>query len=487
MSAARCTPVRLALIVLAPLLLAIASTSAQSIVRIGVIDRMDGSIARGAQLAAKHINEGGGLLDANGARAELVIAVTSPDFMEIATANMRQADVIAVLGPSSPEAFRAALPQLQDLEVPVFTTISSDALLLQDSSGHVFRSVARESLQNRALAAYLAQSQGYSQITTIQLDAASTSSLIGFASALSEAGLGLSNLLYDESSKDLVAITQQIAARPPEALVLYGPPLLAAQAYLRLRADGYTGRVGYSHAMDPDFASLVPSDSLAGIIGAASWSFTLDEASNQQFLWDYASSYGALPDSINAASYDAVGLLAQAYRQPGELADSIAALERYEGLQGPLEPAQLPRGETSANVVITENNEFGASNAIATYRGAALSATGRGSGAATIPKPTALPLPTAAGYQLTILSQSQNVRSGPDLSFDVIGQLPGGTQAEVIGATEDFAWLLIDFRGQWGWLAAYLVDAAGNPDQVPIILPPPSATPEDSAGLGSSS
>ena len=73
--------------------------------------------------------------------------------LDIATANMRQADVIAVLGrPSSPEALLAALPQLQDLGVPVFTTVSSDTLLLQDTSGRIFRSVAQELLRSRALA-----------------------------------------------------------------------------------------------------------------------------------------------------------------------------------------------------------------------------------------------------------------------------------------------------------------------------------------------
>jgi len=191
------------------------SAKAQQIVRIGVIDRMEGSIARAAQLAAKHINDAGGLTNANGTRFEVVVAVTSPDNMDIATANMRQADVIAVLGPSSPDVLLPALSGLQDLRVPVFTTVSSDALLLQDTSGRIFRSVSQELLQSRALATYLVQSLGASQITTIQLDAASTSSLIGFASALSEAGAGLSNLLYDETRNDLGFIANQIAARPP--------------------------------------------------------------------------------------------------------------------------------------------------------------------------------------------------------------------------------------------------------------------------------
>ncbi len=480
-AAARCVSVRLALMIFALLLMANPSAKAQSIVRIGVIDRMEGSIARAARLAAKHINETGGLAGANGARFELVVAVTSPDNMDIATANMRQADVIAVLGPSSPEALLAALPQLQDLGVPVFTTVSSDTLLLQDTSGRIFRSVAQELLRSRALATYLVQSLGASRIATIQLDAASTSSLIGFASALSEVGAGLSNLLYDETGNDLGAIANQIAARQPEpeAVVIYGPPLLAAQSYNQLRAAGFAGFVSYSQAMDPRFTSIVPTDSLPGILVAAPWSFTSSDAVSQQFVWDFASAFGAVPDAVSAASYDAVGLLAEAYRRPGNFADNIAALRRFDGVQGSLSPGTLPRGETSANVMISEINEFGTANAVASYRGTTLTTDIRTSVATATP--TAQPSPTASGYHLTIRSTYQNVRSGPGLNFDVIGQLARGTRARVIGATADFSWLVIDFRGQWGWLAAYLVDAVGNRNLVPIILPPPTPTPPATA------
>ena len=478
-AAVRGVSVQIAIMVFALLLMTDPSAKAQSIVRIGVIDRMDGSIARGAQLAAKHINDTGGLAGVNGARYEIVVAVTSPDNIDIATANMRQADVIAVLGPGSPDALLTALPTLQDLGVPVFTTVRSDTLLLQDTSGRVFRSVAQELVQSRALATFLVQSYGASRITTIQLDAGSTSSLIGFASALSEVGAGLSNLLFDEAGNDLETIANHIAARQPDAVVIYGPPLLAAQSYNQLRSAGFPGLVSYSRAMDPSFTDIVPTDRMSGILIATPWSFTSSDAISQQFVLEFANAFGAVPDADSAASYDAVGLLAEAYRRPGSLADNIAGLRRFDGVQGSLSPGNLPRGETSANVMITEINEFGTANAVASYRGTTLSTAIRTSVATATP--TAQPSPTVSGYHLTIRSTYQNIRGGPGLNFDVIGQLARGTQARVIGATADFSWLVIDFRGQWGWLAAYLVDAVGNRNLVPIILPPPTPTPPATA------
>lgn len=484
-AAAGFASIRMALLVLAVLLVASPYAKAQSIVRIGVIDHAGGSIARGAQLAAKLLNDDGGLTGANGARYEILIAVTSPANMDIATANMRQADVIAVLGPSSPVDLIAALPQLQDLQVPVFTTATDDSLLLQDSSGRVFRSVAQELVHSRALATYLVQSLGATQITSIQLDAASTSNLIGFASVLSELGAGLSNLLYDEAGNDHAAIAEQIMARQPDAVVIYGPPLSAAQAYNLLRATGYAGLVSYSQAMDVRFTSNVPTDSLPGILVATPWSFTSGDAASQQFVWDYASAFRTVADAASAASYDAVGLLAEAYRLPGSLVDNIAGLRRFNGVQGSLSPGALSRGETSANVMIAQVNEFGTANAVASYRGTTLSTDFRASVATATP--TAQPSPTPSGFQLTVLSTYQNVRSGPGLNFDVIGQLSRGARAQVIGATADFSWLVIDFRGQWGWLAGYLVDAVGNRNLVPIILPPPSPTPPATATVAPSS
>ena len=75
------------------------------------------------------------------------------------------------------------------------------------------------------------------------------------------------------------------------------------------------------------------------------------------------------------------------------------------------------------------------------------------------------------------------MRSGPGLTYSVIGQLPQGAQSRVLGATADFSWLVVDFNGQWGWLAAYLVDTFGSRNLVPIIQPPASPTPVATATI----
>jgi len=69
------------------------------------------------------------------------------------------------------------------------------------------------------------------------------------------------------------------------------------------------------------------------------------------------------------------------------------------------------------------------------------------------------------------------VRVGPGLNYDILGQLQEGEQAQVIGATVDFSWVAINFRGTTGWLSRPILDLVGDTTTVPVLTPPPSPTP----------
>ena len=240
---------------------------AQSIIRVGVIDQQDSPITRGAQLAAAQINAQGGIRGADGTPFTIKVVATPPDNMTIAAANMAQANVIAILLPASWHSFSDLQPLLA-LDLPMLTDAPGDSVLLQDSGGRLFRSAAPELTRNRALAAYLVNSLGAQSISTVQLDAASTASLIGFAAALSELGVGASNIFYDESRMNLTDVVLRIMSGEPDAVGLYGPPLMAAQVYSQLRRAGYAGALSYGDAADSGFADFVPAELLPGVISA---------------------------------------------------------------------------------------------------------------------------------------------------------------------------------------------------------------------------
>ena len=184
--------------------------SAQNSLRIGVIDAAGGSMVKGAQLAARQINDMGDIKTADGAAFSLTVVHTPPDNMEIAAANMRQASVVAVIGPENGSLVVRHILKLQALEAPVITPATGDTILLQDNTNRLFRSRARGSVMTNALADYLANTLGIRTIQTVQLDIASTAALITLANSLSSYGVRLSNTLADEVNPDPDAIAHEI-------------------------------------------------------------------------------------------------------------------------------------------------------------------------------------------------------------------------------------------------------------------------------------
>ncbi|MYE26950.1 MAG: ABC transporter substrate-binding protein, partial [Chloroflexi bacterium] len=456
-------------------------SAAQVTLRIGVIDFADGSMLKGALLAAEHINASDQLSAADGTAINLAVVNTPPDNMEIAIANMRQANAIAVIGPETDDLLSAYMSQLQALNVPIMTPATGDTVLLQDNTHRIFRVRARQSLTASAVADYLVNTLAVGNIRTVQLDASSTGRLITFANALSAFGVRLSNTLVDESNPDLDALARDIAESDADLVAIYAPPLLAAPLYNQILAAGYKGKFFYDQADDPAFADMAPINTLPGIIGSSTWSPALPDTASETFVLAFARAFGHLPDAVAASSYDATRAVAAALIGAGSISENLASLLPFSGVQGELNSANLLRGEISSNTLVTRLNEYGAENVVAYYRGGEqvalierplVQSTPR-------PAPTARPAPTStpSGYTLTIQSAVQNVRSGPGLQFEAIGQLQRGTQARVLGATPDYAWLVIDFRGQWGWLASYLVATFGNRNLLPVIQPPATPTP----------
>ncbi len=72
-----------------------------------------------------------------------------------------------------------------------------------------------------------------------------------------------------------------------------------------------------------------------------------------------------------------------------------------------------------------------------------------------------------------------NIRSGPNTAdYPIIGQLPVGATAPALGVSPSSTWILISFPsgpGGVGWV--YAANVALSPGYLPIMEPPPTATP----------
>jgi len=452
--------------------------------RIGVLDDERGRISNGARLAVEAINDAGGVRGADGTffQLELLIQpISNGTSVATAATNLSQSSVIAILGPEASNDVLNNLQTLQNLTVPVLTSATGDTILTSDTTGRIFRSRAAEVLQGRALANYLVNDLQIQSVAAVQLDLDinTSASLIGFSTAASALGRAPQPVLQAQSSDDLPQIVNQIVLSSSEIVVVYGSPVSASQFHNSLRANGWEGFFAYNQATDPAFHDAIAADELSGIISTTTWPYTATDNASTGFRNAYVGFYGELPGDVEAASYDSVFLLAQAIGQPGELQANLRQLNNVSGIQGLLAPAQLSQGEISDNVAVTRLTNFSGMEILARFRGNTRVDINEPVGP--IPTNTPEATPTPQGVVATITRAVQNVRSGPSTSYPIIGQLNQGEQVQVIGANIDFTWLVIQFRGQQGWLSTSILDVFGDLNTLPIITPPPTPTPAPTA------
>lgn len=82
------------------------------------------------------------------------------------------------------------------------------------------------------------------------------------------------------------------------------------------------------------------------------------------------------------------------------------------------------------------------------------------------------PTPTEAVEAPRIIIPSGsvvNVRAGPGVGFDILGQMRARQSAPIIGKSEDGAWWQIQFGNGAGWIASRYVQTTGNAGAVPTM------------------
>lgn len=87
--------------------------------------------------------------------------------------------------------------------------------------------------------------------------------------------------------------------------------------------------------------------------------------------------------------------------------------------------------------------------------------------------------PTTVGEPVTVRAYGLvNVRSGPSIDFDIVGQLDVNDEADAIARSNNNSdWLHIVSDELDGWVAYFTVYVEGDPDSLPVLVP-------DSSGVG---
>ncbi len=470
------------------------------ILGLGLLVPADSPAGRGAQLALAQINSAGGVTGPDGvtyAFELLSVPVTSADEVRAALQALRERQIVALLGPDQDALVLSTFNDLRGLRLPVLTAATGDSITIADTSDTIFRSRSPEQVYTEALVAYLTETLDEPVLVTVQVEASATTteSIASFTAGLGQRGVAPLSALQIDDPEHLEAILATLINLQPDVVCLWGAPGVAVELLQQLRDAGWSGIYVYRNAADVAFRDLLlerPGLVDRGpVLGVTNWTPGVHGAQSDAFLSSYAETFSSVPDSMSAAYYDAVYLLAAAVAQgggqPAAIQQGLQRVNDLAGVQGTLDPSRFVVGETISFAVVVQLNSYAAPQAQARLvDGELLAMPGQTSAIVlSTPQPTAIAAtptpdytPTPQGVWGQVNSARLNVRTGPGTNYPVIGQLSANEVVSPLGANVDFSWLVIPFRGQTGWVATYLVDIMGGSlNTLPIVIPPPSPTP----------
>ncbi len=466
-----------------------------TILRLGLLESADSPAGRGVQLAIAEINGAGGLLgpDGRGYAFELLsVPVTTADEVRSGLQALAERGVLAILALVDTAVTLAVFNDLRALARPVLTAATGDSITIADTADFIFRSRAPEQVYAQAAATYLLERVGARELVIVQAGEGTAESVATFTAALGSRNIVPRSTLQWNDPDTLENLLASLRSLNPDTIAVWGQAEAAADLLIALREDGWEGTYFYRDADRVVFQEAVRTalgPRLGLVVGVTNWTPGVRSAASDRFLRRYVTTFGAVPDGLSAAYYDAVYLLAAGIEAAGPAPDQIRqglqSLESRVGVQGTFTPGRFIIGETINTAALFELNTYAVPQVVSLYANSLL-VPNPGEEGVTLqtpapPTPSVSPTPTPTatpeGVYGIVQSARLNVRTGPGLNYDVIGQLEGGEVIFPVGANADFSWLVVPFRGSTGWVATYLVDLRGPRNLLPIVIPPPSPTP----------
>ncbi len=318
-------------VVLALALLLSAASALGETIKIGIILPFTGGLSlygesmwEGATLAAKEINEKGGLL--GGAQLEIVKYDDQNDPNESLNGfyNLYSQGIDIIVGPLSSTCTGAIVDAANSEEVILMTcTATNDALDTEDN--YIFRSCYLDSFQG-AIGAAFAKQQGYKKVGVVYCasDTYSKGLFDSFNAACTEYGIEVA-AVESTPSLDYTEYTNQFLAMVNANVeMVYTPfyydvigPYLVNQA----RAAGYTGVILGADGFDGVPGYIVAGSNLDDFNNVY-WDNHFDSASDdptvQSFVTAFSAAYnGKIPNALNVLPYDGVYMLANAIERAG--------------------------------------------------------------------------------------------------------------------------------------------------------------------------
>lgn len=199
-------------------------------IKIGVVGPFSGSSAmvgdtekKGVELAAKQINEAGGI---KGMTIKLIEEDDQQDPKTAVSAINKLVssdEVVAAVGTVNSSCTLAMMDVTENNEIPLVTPISSGVSITDPSNNYIVRLQASDKLQAKAITEYALNDLGYTKIAVMyQNDDFGTGGKDVAVSVMEEAGIEpLAVEAFDSSATDMSAQLLKIKELEPEAIIMW--------------------------------------------------------------------------------------------------------------------------------------------------------------------------------------------------------------------------------------------------------------------------
>ncbi len=435
------------------------SAQDQETLVIGVITAPDSiggaageSTRHGAELAAREINDAGGIEAEDGTiyrvRVMLEEAANSREAADAITRlSVIGADVI--IGFNQNSLIPSTLPENS---APILVMSSGADGTLWGASPLIFGARANDATLAEAAARFAIEEREASTLAVVVARAeygyAAEDGVMAALDADAELVLSLD---HDAQSLDFADIAAQIADQDPDALIVWNAPAAFDALLSALAAENWRGDVIYGSALN----NVTPPDGIE-VYGVVTWTDTDD---SDDFIELYADNYSDAPSAESVIAYDAVNLIAAAVEQSGaDRADLIDWLNEdadYSGVQGDYLP-RTGQGELIRAVYVVEI-DGGAMIEAAQYQ---LDDDGSDSGTDDGDSGT--------GGDVTVQNGTSglNLRAAPNSEAAVLLVIPAEAEFTAFARNDDTPdqdWIAVTYDGQDGWVigdALYVIDGS---------------------------
>jgi len=322
----------------------------------GGMSSIDAPGLNGAKLAAKLINEQGGVL---GKKLEVIGYDTKTDQRACATAAQQAvADgAVAGLGYGDTTFVNAAAPAFLNAKLPFVTSGATHPELPKWHGEYFFMVPFGDDDQSFAIADYAVKKLGVKNIvvwTDNSMDFTKALSKF-FKQRLEELG---ATLVYEDffmmGDKDFSAQIARLKNASPaaDAVFISAIPNEAGLTTKQVRESGLAIPIISADGFDTELLVTVPGPELANDVYFSSHTYREDTRPEVvNFIQEYKKEYGREPENAFAAlGFDAVGLIADAMVRAGssdgpQLKDALAATKGYKSVTGEISytrPSMVP-------------------------------------------------------------------------------------------------------------------------------------------------